>query len=166
MLTAGHCVQNNTGVAVNRHNGNYMGYSSATDQNADAALITESYAPRIWIDGVTSNTSRAVAGATVTERVGDVVCAGGAITGQVCRNQIVELSHVRDGVRMAIACNWEYDVPGRPGDSGAPVYRVDSAGRLWGHGMVKGGVPTLSHCFTYVPTWKMTERTGAVLRTS
>jgi hypothetical protein len=166
MLTAGHCVGFNTGVSVSTHGGNYIGYSSATDGNADAALITGSYAARIWIDGVTSTTSRPVAGPTATEKLRDVVCAGGARTGQVCRNRITDLNYVTPtGARTVVACNWEGTLPSRPGDSGGPVYRVDSANKLWGHGIINGSFDNTA-CFAYVPMWKVTERTGAVLRTS
>lgn len=169
MLTASHCVGNANGVnqyhyALTIPNTLVkVGHSSAYSTAVDAALITGSYQSRIWLGSTTSTTSHAVDRRVVSESTSTVVCAGGARTGQVCRNQIADLDYETPaGVHTVKACNYDNQDPSEPGDSGASVYHVDSAGLLYVHGIINGDFVN-SKCFVYVPMYRLENALGISL---
>lgn len=170
MLSAAHCVNFTNGFQIYHYPYSqpttltYIGYSGANSSYADGALFTGSYGPYIWLGSPTSVSAHSVDRRVVSEGIGTTVCNGGAATGQVCRNNITNLDFVTPaGVHTVVACNTDGADPSKPGDSGASVYHVDSAGLLYIHGIDNGDFGTGNPCFAYVPMYRLESALGITL---
>ncbi len=113
--------------------------------NRDVELIGgQSYAARVYTGGVTSTSSKAVAGA------GDPVagftgyCSSGQTTGEQCNQTVQSTSAI---VCTQTGCKWpviQYaGGPSQPGDSGAPFYLPGSSS-VFARGSVIAGDGTTS----------------------
>jgi hypothetical protein len=114
--------------------------------NRDMELIGgQSYSPRVYVGGVTSSSSKAVAGA------GDPVagvtgyCASGQTTGEQCNQRVQSTEAI---VCTQTGCKWPVisytGGPSQPGDSGAPFYMPGSSGQVFARGAVIAGDGTTS----------------------
>lgn len=140
ILTAGHCFENMTGtVAVKTYSGSSFGSiaisSSTIVPGKDIALInpTTSSQASIYIGGLNSTTKAAVKGAA-TNRLGDLVCIGGANYGSHCAviiDRTITVTTSYSTVTGALSGNTPtvpYQINAVDGDSGAPVYSNVSGG--------------------------------------
>ncbi|MFF2996548.1 DNRLRE domain-containing protein [Streptomyces sp. NPDC057950] len=162
-LTAGHCTTGN-GAISNPSGTDYIGpvvrdnwrndsgsvkLSGQSYYSGDLSLYRvnpgSSATPRIYKGGKTSGSSRPVHGYwTRWAHSGDTVCTGGMQTGEMCGWKVTGTQatvHYTTGTtakNMVIAkktsgsCN-------KKGDSGGPVYTVDSSGRAFAKGIISGG---------------------------
>lgn len=166
LTTAGHCYA--LGASVSTPAGRLVG--GVTERgtlnswwffdNRDMELIGgQSYSPRIYVGGITSSSSKAVAGA------GDPVagvtgyCASGQTTGELC-NQTVQSTEAI--VCTQTGCKWPVisytGGPSQPGDSGAPFYMPGSSGQVFARGGVIAGDGTTS----YAEKWSRISSTFGV----
>ena len=114
--------------------------------NRDMELIGgQSYSPRVYVGGVTSSSSKAVAGAgdPVAGFVG--YCASGQTTGEQCNQRVQSTEAI---VCTQTGCKWPVisytGGPSQPGDSGAPFYLPGASGQVFARGTVIAGDGTTS----------------------
>ncbi|WP_433433883.1 hypothetical protein [Nonomuraea sp. CA-141351] len=159
MLTAGHCTglgwtmftpREDMGHVVKDTWANNSGTGHIDGQSAyhgDASMIKidpgKSSAPRIYVGSSTSAASRAVAGMYYrSPAYGDKYCTGGATTGELCgwRVDTVRFNHrYSDGtVARNMTRGSKQGKCTRGGDSGGPVYTVNSEGKVLAKGIHSG----------------------------
>jgi hypothetical protein len=153
MTTAGHCyavgarVTTPTGRSVGRVTERGTLNSWLFFINRDMELIGgQSYSPRVYVGGVITTASKAVAGA------GDPVagvtgyCASGQTTGEQCNQTVQSTSAI---VCTQTGCKWPVisytGGPAQPGDSGAPFYIPVGSGQVFARGAVIAGNGTTSY---------------------
>lgn len=134
-----------------------------TVYRGDVALIRnspQSSEGKIYTGGTTSSTSRYVAGmADYSPQPDDVVCTGGAATGEHCGFTIwdtnMDVRYILDGwdvwARNVVEADGWWGGPCVDhGDSGGPVYRVLQSGKVDAVGVISGfsNVP-LAICHVY-----------------
>jgi hypothetical protein len=166
LTTAGHCYA--VGANVRTPTGRLVG--SVTERgtlgsfwfwdNRDMELIGgQSYSPRVYVDGITSSSSKAVVGASDPVAGFTGYCASGQTTGEQC-NQTVQSTQAI--VCTQTGCKWpviEYTGgPSQPGDSGAPFYLPGAAGQVFARGAVIAGNGTTS----YAEKWSRISSTFGV----
>jgi len=163
-VTAGHCL---TGTYYDGTNTRVLGSSSngIADLTKDIMVLSAaSAANRVWINGYSSGTSRAVYRA-YNPAAGMHVCADGAMSGEVCTGVTVSAvlnltkSYKINGVLGSHGPLFEIVndsvVSGKSpcvvqgGDSGGPVYHYIADGRVEIHGLLVANEPSLST--TYCP---------------
>ena len=120
--------------------------------NRDLELIGgQSYSPRIYVGGTTSSSSKAVVGASDPVPGVSSYCSSGQTSGEQC-GITVQSTEAIACVR-ASGCFWPVIAytggPGRPGDSGAPVYIPGSPGQVFARGTLFAGDGTT----TYAEKW-------------
>ncbi|WP_392749771.1 Ig-like domain-containing protein [Streptomyces sp. LN590] len=163
MVTAGHCTSGN-GAITNPSGTDYIGpvvrdnwkngygsvkLSGQSYYSGDLSLYRvnpdSSATPRIYKGGKTSTSSRPVHGYWKRwAQSGDKVCTGGMMTGEVCGWKVTDTQatvHYSSGTtakNMVIAKKTSGSCT-ISGDSGGPVYTVDSSGRAFAKGILSGG---------------------------
>jgi hypothetical protein len=174
MLTAAHCISRGGSVSYPYYP-NAGTVSSGTEENwddtygtryytgqsvyrGDVALIRyrSSYgsAPYIYSGGPGSSTSSAVAAmASRRSQLGDAACVNGVVTGQWCGmvtaagvNAWYLVNGVNVWARNVVRAEALGNTCPTHGDSGAPVYRVLSAGRVAAVGIFSGSFPQVVAC--------------------
>ncbi len=126
---------------ISRHSG--RGFSG------DLALIpVRAAATSIYVGGQHSTRTKEITGADIT-RVGDVLCTGGSVSGELCGWEVRSVAtNIRAGVaRPGQPQPWWRNVavaekPGtctQAGDSGGPVYRHRTSDSVRAHGIINGG---------------------------
>ncbi|WP_392957648.1 DNRLRE domain-containing protein [Streptomyces sp. LN245] len=163
MVTAGHCTTGN-GAILNPAQTDYIGpvvrdnwkngYGSVklSGQNyysGDLSLFRvesgSSATPRIYKGGKTSSSSRSVHGYWKRwAQSGDQVCTGGMMTGELCGWKVTDTQatvHYTTGstAKNVVIAKKTSGSCSISGDSGAPVYTVDSNGRAIAKGILSGG---------------------------
>lgn len=167
LLTAGHCFVSSGTAWTGSYNKRafngahmltgdaqtFMGWSAAENVNHgyDAALIDTGASGYGWRTGGTNDQGTAVRQAQeFASFENGKVCMSGAFSGERCNATVLATD---DEINFAASTggeNWKvhivtaenlggYDIAG-PGDSGGPVYTVQSNG-LWMTGMILGGPP-------------------------
>ncbi|GAA3480184.1 S1 family peptidase [Streptomyces yanii] len=163
MVTAGHCTSGN-GAITNPSESDYIGpvvrdnwkngygsvkLSGQSYYSGDLSLYrvnSDSAAtPRIYKGGKTSSSSRLVHGYWRRwAQSGDKVCTGGMMTGELCGWKVTATQatiHYSGGTtakNMVVAKKTSGSCTIK-GDSGAPVYTVDSSGQAYAKGILSGG---------------------------
>ncbi|MEV7233318.1 DNRLRE domain-containing protein [Streptomyces sp. NPDC051020] len=163
MVTAGHCTSGN-GAVLNPSESDYIGpvvrdnwkngygsvkLSGQSYYSGDLSLYrvnSDSAAtPRIYKGGKTSSSSRLVHGYWKRwAQSGDKVCTGGMMTGEMCGWKVTATQatiHYSGGTtakNMVVAKKTSGSCSIK-GDSGAPVYTVDSSGQAYAKGILSGG---------------------------
>ncbi|MGV9321189.1 DNRLRE domain-containing protein [Streptomyces sp. NPDC003660] len=163
MVTAGHCTSGN-GAVLNPSQSDYIGpvvrdnwknghgsvkLAGQNYYSGDLALYRinsdSSATPRIYKGGKTSSSSR-----YVTDywrrwaQEGDKVCTGGMMTGEKCGWKVTDTQvtiHYSGGTtaRNMVAAKKTSGSCTIKGDSGGPVYTVDSDGDARAKGIISGG---------------------------
>lgn len=147
LLTAAHCGAQNTNQT--NYNGTLIGVVENRSEGWDAELISANPAkPSVWIgESVQTNVNQFeldVVGASTT-LAGDWLCDSGAFSGTICqiRAEATGITlrfddpnggpsvYVYDNVRAVHTGNYS---AGGNGDSGGPVFSVDSANKLTARG--------------------------------
>lgn len=163
MVTAGHCTSGN-GAITNPSDSVYIGpvvRDNWKNGHGSVKLSGQSYysgdlslyrinsglaaTPRIYKGGKTSSSSRLVHGYWKRwAQSGDKVCTGGMQTGELCGWKVtatqatVKYSGGTTAKNMVVAKKTSGSCV-IPGDSGGPVYTVDSQGQAFAKGIVSGG---------------------------
>ncbi|GAA2389959.1 hypothetical protein GCM10010404_53980 [Nonomuraea africana] len=160
MITAGHCTSLNGSVSTlveyqgtvvkdtwnNRTGTVYIDGQST--YRGDLSLIRlaggKTSAPRIYVGSSTSGSSRAVAGMwSRRPDYGDQYCTGGSTAGELCGWKVNALRiNVRysDGTYARnMTRGYKQGQCTRGGDSGGPIYTVNSAGKVVAKGVHSGG---------------------------
>lgn len=158
MISAGHCAERGgsvstpaqamgyfggwtwqAGVGTIAYNGDYHGDVSYTVINYPSV----SNGPKIYSGGVNSSTSRYVnAMWSRSPQIGDMFCSGGSSSGEQCGWRTVAYgNYYYSGTgETCLYCywtDWESNII-RPGDSGGPVYTIDSNGYAIAKGIISG----------------------------
>ncbi|WP_283134950.1 trypsin-like serine protease [Rhizohabitans arisaemae] len=173
MLTAGHCtamggtVKNPRGVmgtVIKDNWGNSKGtvkIDGQTSFHGDLALVRfasgKTAKPRMYVGAWNSSASRAVGSMNSRRmRKGDRFCTGGQRNGEICgwivlKAGVLEFypdgTVLRNSVRAtklkgSTGCN-------QRGDSGGPVYTVNSRGKVVAKGIISGGHVVGDRCYLY-----------------
>lgn len=151
-LTAGHCDKGGDVTLSDRAEGNlrkigrFAHSVPGHDEGPDiAAIRLEGDLPRDpWI-----LTERRVRGATTTVLLEeDMLCFDGRISGQQCGNYSLVLHSVRS--REAMENLAFFTATAQPGDSGSPVYRLESDGSATAVGILSGTVGDIGVVATLV----------------
>ncbi|MEU0834706.1 DNRLRE domain-containing protein [Streptomyces sp. NPDC005969] len=163
MVTAGHCTSGN-GAVTNPSGSDYIGpvvRDNWKNGYGSVKLAGQSYysgdlslyrvnndsaaTPRIYKGGKTSSSSRLVHGYWKRwAQSGDKVCTGGMMTGEMCGWKVTATQatiHYSGGTtakNMVVAKKTSGSCSIK-GDSGAPVYTVDSSGQAYAKGILSGG---------------------------
>ncbi|MFF2525273.1 DNRLRE domain-containing protein [Streptomyces liangshanensis] len=163
MLTAGHCTTGN-GAVLNPSGTDYIGpvvrdnwnnskgsvkLAGTSYYSGDLALYSvqspSSATPRIYKGSKTSASSRLVHDYWRRwAQSGDKLCTGGMVTGERCGWKVtatqatVKYSSGTVARNMVVASKTS-SACAQPGDSGGPVYTVDSSGRAYAKGIISGG---------------------------
>ncbi|WP_134103349.1 hypothetical protein [Kribbella pratensis] len=168
ILTAGHCVPNGGPVSsVVESIGNTISnnwndgtgtvkYPGDPYDRGDLGLVqipagTGASDARIYVGGPTSSLWRNVIGRFNRKSYPlDKYCTGGSTTGEICgfavRTASYDVDYYDNGTYVGTARNVTYGIPPSTGnvtngDSGGPVYTVDSNGQVQAKGVISGAGP-------------------------
>jgi hypothetical protein len=140
MLTAGHC-GNNLDI-VKDGAGDLVGDISSDNDDRDTQMVDtriegQTFAPNIYTGPFNSNTSAPVVGATA-DFVGNLVCTGGARSGEHCGITVTEINVGILGKFPTIRGELTSGCAAASGDSGGPVYNYDDT-QVVGRGTITAG---------------------------
>lgn len=130
-FTAGHCTHDGNVVMPYKEQGNYQRVGQFTESVEEptwpdiAAIKLDGNLP---LDNRVLS-RRPVTSATSTLHDGDILCFYGMSSGRHCGEAFVA---TMDGVSVG------FSAPAVPGDSGAPVYRIEKDGSATAVGILKG----------------------------
>ncbi|MEV4753660.1 hypothetical protein AB0J86_00880 [Micromonospora sp. NPDC049559] len=145
IISAGHCGSNGQNATV-------PGWGTAgpiinDNDSRDTLMINASTSGRIYTGAYNASTSVGVGGA-VSDFVGNIICTGGASSGEHCNiqvqavNQYVNVGYVIGPMTYGVQLNGTCAVA--PGDSGGPVYSYRADGRVDARGTVSAGTSNVS----------------------
>jgi hypothetical protein len=154
MLSAGHC-GNNGQIAIDG-GGNpavdTMGTVFNDVPGRDTLMIDTPSQGNIYIGAWNSNTGVDVVGAT-SDFVGNLVCTGGARSGEHCGIPITHVNQWDEGYfPLTRAAFSTATCAAAGGDSGAPVYHYASGSTVIGRGTISTGRRGTATC-PNAPTW-------------
>jgi hypothetical protein len=160
MLTAGHCVAN--GGAVSTAAG-YLGTTISNNWNHGVGTVRYPNDPydrgdlglvqipagaaasdaRIYVGGPSSTLWRNVVARFTRKSVeGDKYCVGGSVSGELCGFQAYtasyDVKYGDEGVARNVTAGFTGGSNAQSGDSGGPVYQVNSAGQVVAKGIHSG----------------------------
>ncbi|TDC64101.1 trypsin-like serine protease [Micromonospora sp. KC207] len=161
-VTAGHCTTASQNVYMDRYSSavgkviddnwnNSTGsvkINGASYYSGDLSLVKMNsgfgMTARMWTGGPTSSTNRPVAGpASRSPKIGDKYCTGGSTKGSICNWKVVATgTTVRydDGtVARNMTKGTKHGHCTAPGDSGGPIFTINSAGKIVAKGIHSGG---------------------------
>ncbi|MGW4461517.1 trypsin-like serine protease [Micromonospora sp. NPDC004704] len=161
-ITAGHCTSLNQNVYMNGYSSavgkviddNWANASGSTKINGasyysgDLSLVkmNSGYStfPRVYTGGPTSSTSRVVGGiSSRAPKTGDHYCTGGSTKGTICNWKVTSVNvtvKYSDGtVARNMTKGTKHGHCTAPGDSGGPIFTINSAGKIIAKGIHSGG---------------------------
>ncbi|MCE7002217.1 S1 family peptidase [Kibdelosporangium philippinense] len=151
MLSAGHC--GNNGQTAIDGGGNpavdTMGVIINDNNARDNLMINTRSGGAIFTRGPRSGSSVNVIGATA-DFVGNLVCTGGARTGEHCNIAVTHVNQVAIGSFPLTRGELVAGCAAARGDSGGPVYHYSGAG-VTGRGTISAGVLDTADCSPHAP---------------
>ncbi|HVQ94555.1 MAG TPA: hypothetical protein VMU51_26195 [Mycobacteriales bacterium] len=154
-ISAGHCGANGNGVVIpGQPNPTGVVLADVNARDTLAIQYPAGVAPVIYNGPFNSNTGVLVGGA-VSDFVGELVCTGGASSGEHCGIQVLAVD-VFVNIGIVIGPETFAALPAgqcavAPGDSGGPVYSYRTDGRVNGRGTVSAGQTGTAVCPGVVP---------------
>lgn len=161
-VTAGHCTSLNQNVYMSSYSSavgkvvddswnNSTGsvkINGASYYSGDLSLVKMnagySTFPRMFTGGPTSSTSRVVAGPwSRSPKLGDKYCTGGSTKGTICNWKVTAINTTvkySDGtIARNVTKGTKHGHCTAPGDSGGPIFTINSAGKILAKGIHSGG---------------------------